>query len=132
MPEFEFDLPDDEPLFDEPFTLSLKGVGKYGLLDRGNPPDEDVTNPETKPRSYFVELIAEQMVEEDRDRWRADVKEAMDASPPLLLISDLAAAFGWISETRAEAEKARVKEKAKRPTGGRSRSRASSSSGKGS
>jgi len=128
MPDFKFDVPDDEPLFDEPFTLTFPGgVGTFTLLDRGNPPDEDDVNPETKPLSYFRELLVEQVVPDEREAFKEALTDALNAEPPRLAIGDLAAAFGWITTTRAEAEKERVKKVAKRPTGGRSRSRASSS-----
>ena len=126
MPEFKFDLPSDEPLFTEPFTLSIPkpggGVVKVGLQDRGNPPDEEDVNPETKPLSYFRDLIVEQVIPDDREAARAAITEALTAEPPLLDMAKMAEAFGWIQEQRAEAEKNLTKKVTGRPTGGRSRS----------
>lgn len=125
MPDFKFELPDDTPLFDEPFTLTLPGVGTFNLVHRGNPPDEEDVNPETKPLSYFRALLVEQVVEEEREAFAEALTAALNAEPPQLDIAALATAYGWISEQRQKAEREKVKETTKRPTGARSRSRAS-------
>lgn len=125
MPDFKFDLPDDTPLFDEPFTITLPGVGSFNLAHRGNPPDEEEVNPETKPLSYFRDLVLEQVVEEERDAARTAITEALNAEPPRLGIKELAAAYQWISEERRKAEEKVVAAVVKRPTGGRSRSQQS-------
>lgn len=116
MPDHRFETPDTEPLFpeDDPLTITIPGGGTFRCLDRANPPLEGAVNPETRPVSYTVELLARQIVEDERDAFRSELVAALDENR--VMVGTLIDVARWVAEQRADAEKAALARVVDRPT----------------
>lgn len=126
MPDHRLEAPPDEPLFpeDDPLTISVPGVDgkvrKFVCLDRANPPLESDVDPSSQPVSYMVELLARQVIEDDRDEFEELLVEALRANR--ILYSELLATARWLGEQRRDAEAGALSRSVKRPTKARPRS----------
>lgn len=133
MPDHVFEPPPSEPLFpeDDPLTITIpkakgaeEGTPEFGgtflCLDRANPPLEDDVNPNDTPVAYVIELMALQIVEEQRAEFEAALVSAV--RDVRITIPALFETARWIGEQRAEAEKKTTARVVDRPTGARRRS----------
>lgn len=121
MPGFEFDTPEDAPLFEEPFTITVPGAGTFGLLHYPQTIDDE----DLMPISGRVKILTAQVVPDDREAFQKAVESALYETPPRMTMEQIDKALEWIGTEREAAKKRGIGTAAKRPTGGRSRSRAS-------
>lgn len=121
---------DDEPLFtdDDPFILEVPKVGEWRLSNyEVNPPDDSEVNPETRPITYIVTMMASMAYETEEDLERGLTPNADDMAEKLtealkdgrLTVSELGTTMNDVGTIVRKAVKARTARASGRPTKGR-------------
>lgn len=130
MPEFKPDEDSNEPLFAEPFTITIPDLDdkprRFNVRDFGNAPVEDDVDPEARPVSYILETLrmqiagvpdAEDPKESEREEGELFVELAGAAiSENRYKLERLYEMLRWIGETREEAKQGTLSRQVKRPT----------------
>lgn len=116
MAEFVLQSDQDEPLWQPgEVTLTLPGIGKFDVLDRGNPIREtEDFNPDNRPVTYIIESLVAQVPDEHRKRLRRALAEGVDDGT--IQVRELSKALRWIGEQREEYEERAVAGQTGRPT----------------
>lgn len=134
MPEFDLLLDaDDTPLFADSdpltFTIPDNGVPRvFHAVDRPQLPDDRFVNLQSQPRTYMIETMAANVVDDERSPLRELLQRMLDDDPPLD-INKMLEVEKWLNEQREKARKRMAQQKLRRPTGGQSPSLPSSSIG---
>lgn len=123
MPGFDVLADDDhEPLFasDDPlvFTLpDIEGGAPITIHACDDPvlPDDSQYGIDTRPRSYLIELVSAQAIEEERGKVRNLLPGLMDTG--LVRESHIMELMKFLTEQRDTARKAQSRRKLRRPTG---------------
>ena len=124
MPALDFDAEitgdDSDPLFppEDPLTITITDVeGQqhvFNCKDRPNLPDDSSYGLDSRPRSYLLDSIAEQVVDDQRKACREVFDDLMKEG--VIGERHILDTMKWLGEQRDAARKAKAKRRLKRPT----------------
>ena len=131
MPKITADLTKD-PLFtdEDPLEITIPDVGTWRLSDYDvNPPDDAEINPEHRPVTYIVTMLAMMAWETPDDTEAGRTPNADDMADKLadalagnvITLGDLGTLLGDITDAQRKAAKARASKASRRPTRGQRR-----------
>ncbi len=131
MPKITAEL-NREPLFsdEDPLEITIPEVGTWRLSDYDvNPPDDGDLNPETRPVTYLVTMLAMMAHESEEDLDKGLTPNADDMAEKItdaladrkLTLGDLGDLLTQISDAQRKAAKARTAKASGRPTRRRGR-----------